>query len=273
MDTTQYHIFEILRDLVRIASPSGDEDTLARHIAATYFTGGWDVRIDECFNLIAEPEGSDGGLPLLNAHMDTSPYGVKDEDDAWKLADEEVIAFDGATVTKKYEDLQCGFDDKAGIAIILALKERIGPQFRVLLTTQEEVGGCGVKHALRDERNHDFFADTPFAFTIDRRSTSGSDIIHTYAGLKMCPDRYVEEIEAVSAGLGAPMKGIEGSSRADCLAIARACRIPIVNLSCGFMNEHHPHDALDMNKTFETLRVVEECLRDPGRLAAAAGRP
>jgi putative aminopeptidase FrvX len=271
MDTTKNtlpsRLFEILKDLIRIASPSGDEGALARHIASTYFADGWDVRVDEYANLVAVPAGQGGDLPLLTAHMDTRP--VWGDDTSALLAEEDIISLEGRTVTKNHP-IQCGFDDKAGIAIILALKERLGPRFKVLLTTQEETGGAGVAYALADERNLGFFAGVPFAFTIDRHSTRGSEIIHTYAGLKMCSDRYVNEIEAISASLGAPMKGSDRGTMADCYQIAEAFPIPIVNLSCGFMDEHTPKETLDFARTLDTFWVVERCLREQRRFTEAA---
>lgn len=250
---------EILQDVISIESPSGCEERLARHIASRYFPreDGWEVRIDAAFNLFAFPPDPQSGIPLLTAHLDTYPlnagYGhLLAREDALSLDEERDM------LVKKYP-VQYGFDDKAGVAIALLLARHLGPRVKVLLTTEEEVGRCGIRHALSDREAAGFFEDVPFALTLDRNSTT-HDIVSTYSGHRMCPDAFVRELEAISEGLGTPMKECESRSRADCYNISLETQIPIVNLSCGYFNQHSDDDALNVAFALNTLRLVRECV-------------
>ena len=250
---------EILQDVISVESPSGCEERLARHIASRYFPreDGWEVRIDGKFNLFAFPSDSEGGIPLLTAHLDTYPlnagYGhLLAREDALSLDEERDV------LVKKYP-VQYGFDDKAGVAIALLLSRHLGPRVKVLFTTEEEIGRHGVRHALSDRGAAGFFEDVPFALTLDRNSET-HDIVSTYSGHRMCPDAFVRELEAISEDLGAPMKECESRSRADCYNISLETRIPIVNLSCGYFNQHSDDDALNVAFALNTLRLVRECV-------------
>ena len=250
---------EILRDVISIESPSGSEERLARHIASRYFTreDGWEVRIDAVSNLFAFPSDSRNGIPLLTAHLDTYPlnagYGHL-------LAREDALSLDeDREVLLKANKIQYGFDDKTGVAIALLLSRYLGPRVKVLFTTEEEIGRRGIQHALSDREAAGFFADVPFAFTLDRNSET-HDIVSAYSGHRMCPDAFVRELEAISEGLGTPMKECESGSRADCYNISLQTQIPIVNLSCGYFNQHSDEDALNVGFALNTLRLVGECI-------------
>ena len=67
------------------------------------------------------------------------------------LRDHDIIADDGSDwVHRLVDDLQIGFDDKAGVAMILLLAEPMSVPFKVLLTTGEEKGRTGVQY--RDQK-------------------------------------------------------------------------------------------------------------------------
>lgn len=263
---------DILQDVISIESPSGCEERLARHIASRYFPreDGWKVRIDGASNLFAFPSDSKGGIPFLTAHLDIFPLNVGD---AHLLAREDALSIDEESneVIKRYP-VQYGFDDKAGVAIALLLSRHLGPQVKVLLPSQEEVGRHGIQHALSDREAAEFFEGVPFALTLDRNSES-HDIVTTYSGHRMCPDAFARELEAISRELGTPMKECESRSRADCYNISLVTQIPIVNLSCGYFNPHTVHDALNVTFALNTFRFVRECVttRRDGLTRAAQG--
>ncbi|WP_292728675.1 hypothetical protein [Methanoculleus sp.] len=250
---------EILRDVISIESPSGCEERLARQIASRYFPrdDGWEVRIDAASNLFAFPSDSKSATPLLTAHLDTYPLNAGY---SHLLAREDALSLDEerGVLVKKYP-VQYGFDDKAGVAIALLLSRHLGPRMKVFLTTEEEIGRHGIQHALNDREAAGFFEDIPFALTLDRNSKT-HDIVGTYGGHRMCPDAFVQDIEAISRELGTPMEGCESRSRADCYNISLQTRIPIVNLSCGYFNAHSDDDALDITLALNTTRVVRECI-------------
>ncbi len=96
-------------DLVRIDSPSGQEEAVSRELARRCAALGAQVEQDEHWNVIARWSGSNGAADpvLLSAHMDTvgQDTGIKPE------IRDGVIYSDGTTIL--------GGDDKSGVATIL----------------------------------------------------------------------------------------------------------------------------------------------------------
>ncbi len=93
-------------DLVRIDSPSGEEDAMAEAIAQRLTALGAEVLHDTFGNLIARL-GADGEPFLLSAHMDTVEPGRGIR----PVIEGDTIRTDGSTIL--------GGDPKAGIAAIL----------------------------------------------------------------------------------------------------------------------------------------------------------
>ena len=99
---------QTLIDLIKIDSPSGEEDAIDREVSARLSSLGLTVEHDSYNNIIARLEGV--GQPLLlSAHLDTVEpgRGIKPMLDA----DGETLRSDGSTIL--------GGDCKAGIAIVL----------------------------------------------------------------------------------------------------------------------------------------------------------
>ncbi len=72
---------EFLKNLVEIYSPTGREEKIAHYILETFKRYGFEARIDDVGNVIAEKDGP-GPRVLLAGHMDTVPgkIPVKIED-------------------------------------------------------------------------------------------------------------------------------------------------------------------------------------------------
>ena len=122
-------------DIVRIDSPSGEEEEVAQDLARRLSALGFTIARDAHGNLLASEEGSD---PLmLSAHMDTVEpgRGIKP-----RIVGDEVHT-DGTTIL--------GGDCKAGIAAILEALESIkedGSQripVQLVFTRGEEIGLVG----------------------------------------------------------------------------------------------------------------------------------
>lgn len=129
-------LIKIFIDLVKIDSPSGDEDKMAEEMIKRLKDLGAEIEVDSFGNIIAKFSGM--GQPLLlNAHLDTVQPGCGIKP---KLSAER-IETDGSTIL--------GGDNKAGLAIILeaitAIKESHKPHFplEVILTRGEEMGLLG----------------------------------------------------------------------------------------------------------------------------------
>src|SRR5258708_55355 len=120
-------------DLVRIDSPSGEEETVRKELANRLKKLGSKVEMDSYGNLIAHIDGK-GESFLLNAHMDTVEpgRGIK------PVVDGDIIKTDGSTIL--------GGDPKAGVTAILealASAKEDGKAVRALdivFTIGEETG-------------------------------------------------------------------------------------------------------------------------------------
>lgn len=125
-------------ELVRIDSPSGQEEEIARHLTAELRSLGLTVERDTTRNIIARL-AEEGQPILLNAHMDTVQpgRGVK------PVIEDGIIKSDGSTIL--------GADDKSGVAVILEVlrvlveQDLAHPPLEVALTVSEEKGLKGAK--------------------------------------------------------------------------------------------------------------------------------
>lgn len=125
-------------DLVRIDSPSGEEEAISQHLASLLVSLGLAVQRDAMNNVVARLPGV--GTPILvNAHMDTvTPgRGVK------PLIRDGVVYSDGTTVL--------GADDKGGLAVAIEVLRVIlennldHHSVEIAFTVAEETGLNGAK--------------------------------------------------------------------------------------------------------------------------------
>lgn len=124
--------------LVRIDSPSGHEEEIARHLMAELRSLGLTVERDTTGNVIARLVG-EGQPILLSAHIDTVEPGLGVK----PVIASGMITSDGTTVL--------GSDDKSGVAVILEVLRVLveqglpHPPLEVVLTVSEEKGLEGAK--------------------------------------------------------------------------------------------------------------------------------
>ncbi len=130
---------ETLIDLIKIDSPSGEEDAIDREVSARLSSLGLTVEHDSYNNIIARLEGV--GQPLLlSAHLDTVEPGRGIQ----PQLDGDTLRSDGTTIL--------GGDCKAGVAIVLealaCVAESRGPHraVEVAFSRHEEGGLVGVRH-------------------------------------------------------------------------------------------------------------------------------
>ena len=132
-------LIDTLIDLIRIDSPSGEEDAIDREVSARLSSLGLTVEHDSYNNIIARLEGAGEPL-LLSAHLDTVEpgRGIKPQ------LDGDTLRSDGATIL--------GGDCKAGLAIVLealaCVAESSGPRraVEVAFSRHEEGGLVGARH-------------------------------------------------------------------------------------------------------------------------------
>ncbi len=99
-------LVETLMTLIRIDSPTGEEDAMDREVSARLETLGFTVRHDSYGNVVAKIDGA-GEPIMLSAHLDTVEPGRGIQ----PRLDGDLLRSDGTTIL--------GGDCKAGIAIVL----------------------------------------------------------------------------------------------------------------------------------------------------------
>ncbi|HHV80088.1 TPA: M20/M25/M40 family metallo-hydrolase [bacterium] len=180
-------IIERLISLLRISSPSGKEEDVARFIRGMVERWGYNVDQDEMGNIFISSDKSP--KLFLNAHMDT----VTPCDNITPVIDGDIIKSDGRTIL--------GADDKVGIAVILELLENYKDNplpIQVIFTVQEEVGLVGAKGVKKE------MIKAPCGFTLDAGGPVGNVIIGA-------PSQYTWTywVYGVAAHAGAaPEKGV-----------------------------------------------------------------
>ena len=128
-----------LIDLIRIDSPSGEEDEMDREVSSRLKALGLSVHHDAFNNVIAKLHG-EGEPVILSAHLDTVEpgRGIK------PLVDGDLIRSDGTTIL--------GGDCKAGVSMILESLTSVIESgeahlpVEVVLTRHEEGGLVGAHH-------------------------------------------------------------------------------------------------------------------------------
>ena len=133
----QDRLTQTLMDLIRIDSPTGEEDAIDREVSGRLERLGFKVYHDAFKNIIAKLPG-EGDAVLLSAHLDTvdPSRGIN------PILDGDTLRSDGTTIL--------GGDCKAGITIVLEALTSVvesGVRHRpveVAFTRAEEGGLVGV---------------------------------------------------------------------------------------------------------------------------------
>ncbi len=138
MMISQERLVNAFCDLVRIDSPSGEEEAMAQHLSQHLSRLGFHVQRDDHGNVIASEDGQNP--LLLSAHMDTVEpgRGIKPA-----LKGDRIVS-DGTTIL--------GGDCKAGVAAIMegvesVLEEGIDHRpVQIVFTRGEEIGLVGASN-------------------------------------------------------------------------------------------------------------------------------
>ena len=132
-------LIDSLVELIKIDSPSGEEDTIDQHVSTKLSALGLKVEHDSYNNIVARLEGKGEPL-LLSAHLDTVEpgRGIRPQ------LDGDTLRSDGTTIL--------GGDCKAGLAIVLEAlacvveSDRPHRAVEVAFSRHEEGGLVGVRH-------------------------------------------------------------------------------------------------------------------------------
>ena len=132
-------LLKTLIDLIRIDSPSGEEDAIDRDVSSRLQVLGFKVHHDSFNNVIAKLPGN-GEPVLLSAHLDTVEPGRGIR----PLVDGDSLRSDGSTIL--------GGDCKAGVSIVLEALTAVIESganhlpVEVVFTRHEEGGLVGAHH-------------------------------------------------------------------------------------------------------------------------------
>lgn len=184
---------------------------------------------------------AEGEIPIcLLAHMDTVFSYVPYTEDFYYDSQKKVL----------WSPFGSGFDDRAGIAIILELLER-GYRPHIIFTDKEEVGGVGAHELVKRFPRAPF--DCKMLIQLDRANEN--DCV-----FYQCDNHKFEDYIS-SFGF----KYAEGTF-SDISVIAPSWKIAAVNLSVGYENEHSYAELLHCNWCNKTIDKVESILLDVERV-------
>lgn len=252
-DEEYIRLFELERfkhrlfDWLEVPGESGREQQVRRRLASSLRKLTDEQQVDETGNLLAGVRYGEGPTILLSAHMDTFE----------RITRGRVIQQEGTILTSSEGIL--GADDRAGIASILELLERLpetdfSGTIKIAFTVEEEVGLCGSRGI-----DQHFICDVDAAIVFDRRGTR--DIVTGCRGVfDFCEEAYGELFEVAGrlAGMN-DWKATRNGGSSDAKIFAEF-GIPSVNLSIGYRDEHTDFEQVDYRSTFETVVLVETVL-------------
>lgn len=208
-------------------------------------------------NIVAVLKNSDEGINLgINAHMDTV-HAFRDDRKVFL----DVVEGDEILSTN---DACLGADDRAGLALVLALMEdfadkdsRIHTHFTgkliAWITVDEEVGCLGAEQL----STLGFFENLDMSITFDRRNER--DIVCKNFSGDFCDVSYAKAFVKAGAEIGQVWKPVSGSI-SDAMTSSEAS-VNSVNLSVGYDSEHTTYETLNLRALYDTYRLAHSFLR------------
>lgn len=230
-----------LLNLLSIHGVSGDEKRVRDYLKPILNSTMDSVVVDHYGNLLADKKMGDGNgaTVMLSAHMDTVRA---------VLEDREIYDEDGIISSSKGA---LGADDRAGIAIILAVirnlkKIDFNGHLKIAFSREEEIGCKGA-----DQIDKDWYKDVDLAIVVDRR---GARDIVVGCGMAFCSDSVGYFMENVSQLADMDWKCTEGGI-SDAMTFS-SNGINSINLSAGYMNEHTDKEYVILDNMRDTARLI-----------------
>lgn len=234
-----------LFELLTIQAPSGKEEKVVNYLRPKLEKLCDKVFTDDYGNLLAEKVVGDGkgATVILSAHMDTVSNIKKGRKVLW----------DEKTQTFRSSKGVLGADDRAGIAIILAVLRNIDKvsfngTIKVCFSREEEIGCVGA-----DQIDPNFYKDAVLAIVVDRR---GRRDIVTGCGQMygFCSKAVGQFFEDCSALLDMDWKAVPGGV-SDALTFS-GNGVHAVNLSAGYNNEHTEKETVHVPSCRDTINLI-----------------
>ena len=204
-DPTFENALSFARDLVRIPSPSGEEESVAQRVREEMeelrFSG---IRVDEVGNVVGIIPGTGGAPPvLLNCHLDVVAEGDPEE---WEYPPFSGVVEGGCLHGRGAMDIKGPLALQTYAAAALA--ERAPGDVIVAHTVFEERGGWGLEHLLRSgtvEPGAVIIGESTHGdVTIGHRGRAELEVvIHGLAGHASAPGRSRNALDLLPGVLGA----------------------------------------------------------------------
>lgn len=228
--------------LLGIHGISGQETNVRSYLKPILENSMDTVTIDNYGNLLADKQigNGKGATVLLSAHMDTV-RGV--------LANRELIEKDGVITSSEGV---LGADDRAGIAIILAVLRNLekstsfNGNLKIAFSREEEIGCKGA-----DKIKTSWYEGVDLAIVVDRR---GNRDIVTGCSSAFCSNEVGNFMEEVSKLCGMDWKCVEGGV-SDAMSFS-SNGINSINLSAGYEHEHTSKEYVVLNDMADTVRLI-----------------
>lgn len=136
-----------------------------------------------------------------------------------------------------------GGDDRCGVFALLKISEKLKPY--LLFTTDEEIGGVGVKKFTKD------FDEIPVNFIIEIDRRGNNQVVFYDCGNK--------EFQNYIISFGFDKKH---GTYSDVSTLSTTYDIAGCNLSAGYYNEHTTTEHIIMEHLYNTIKLVNKILKD-----------
>jgi putative aminopeptidase FrvX len=238
-----------LQELLQIQAPSGQEAKVVKYLKPELTK-----LVDKCWtdtygNLLAEKKvGNSGVTVLLSAHMDS----VRNIQQGRQV--KYIPETDSFYSTKGV----LGADDRAGIAIIMAVLRNIEKSgfdgtIKVAFSREEEIGCVGA-----GKIDPNWLKGTNLAIVVDRRGNR--DIVINAGGWQpFCDLKVGKFFEDCGALQGMDdWKAVDGGI-SDATVFSEL-NINSVNLSAGYRNEHTDKEYVVVSDSMSTIRLIMQAM-------------
>ena len=235
---------ELLKQLYKIHSPSGNERTMKNFIrrCVRKHIPGAKTRTDKMGNLYII-KGIAQTYPCIVAHLDQVQRNHSKD---FIPTETKELIFGYSPRNRRQEGL--GADDKNGIWIALRCLEKYGT-LKVAFFVEEETGCRGSSQA-----DMDFFKDCRFVIQPDRRGYK--DLITTIGWTELCSDEFLKAIGYKQFSY----QKTEGAMT-DILALKEnGLEISCINLSCGYYEPHTDNEFTVKADLLNCLYLIEHII-------------
>lgn len=233
----------LLKDLYKINSHSGEEDQIRRFILSylrKHYTG-LRVRTDSLGNIYIT-KGRAEHYPTIVAHMDqVGTYKGKIH----------IFRYNNIMigVGENGQQVNLGADDKNGVWIALHML-KVERALKVALFVSEEVGCIGSSGC-----DMSFFNDSKYVIQCDRRN--GGDFINRTYSTELCGKDFVSDELKEKYGY----KDTCGLMTDAETLKERGLNVACCNMSCGYYNPHHSDEFTNIKELINCLNFVREIVR------------